>query len=115
MKSKVLENKSYWQKHIESYKASGLNKSAYCLRAVVCYHRFLYWFDKLSKRPLQTKAADKAEQFIPVQLAVAQKSKSVEREAKDQKMTPQERYDYRLERADPAAKERIDSENTQLT
>lgn len=78
MKSKTTENKTYWLEHIASYKASGLSKSRYCLQATVCYHRFLYWFDKLAKQAAQINCGAKTEQFIPIKLAPISESKSAE-------------------------------------
>jgi len=59
MRSKAIESKAYWTKHVEAHKASGLNKHKYCDQHKVSYHRFLYWFNKLNK---------KSNQFIKIKL-----------------------------------------------
>ena len=70
MATKVIEDKSYWLQHISDYKSSGVsNKSAYCLQAGVTYHRFLYWFEKLSRELVDKNTPRKPEQLIPVQVA----------------------------------------------
>ena len=68
MRSRAIENESYWLKHVESYKASGLNKHKYCDQHGVSYHRFLYWFEKLNKKPSHSATGKKANQFIKIKL-----------------------------------------------
>jgi len=72
MRPKAIEDKSYWLKHVENYKASGLNKNRYCVQHSVSYHKFLYWFDKLTSQSSSSrtvrKAADQANQFIKIKL-----------------------------------------------
>ena len=68
MKSRVTENTAYWLKHVEACKISGLNKHKYCDQHGVSYHRFLYWFDKLNKKPNHLAANSKTNQFIKVKL-----------------------------------------------
>ena len=72
MRSKATKDKAHWLKHIESYKASGMNKNKYCDQHGITYHRFLYWFDKLTSKSLQLqtirKNTNKANQFIKVKL-----------------------------------------------
>jgi len=72
MRPKVIEDKSYWLKHIERYKASGLNKSKYCARHNITYHNFLYWLSKLTNQPLQSqptcKISNNKKTFIKVKL-----------------------------------------------
>ncbi len=70
--SSLVEDKGYWLKHVENYKASGLNKNRYCIKHDVTYHKFLYWFDKLTVKALQPQTArtntSKTDQFIKVKL-----------------------------------------------
>jgi len=73
MRAKSTENKSYWTNHVKAYKASGLNKNRYCSKQAVSYHRFLYWFEKLTSKTLQPQKDNKStikakNQFIKVKL-----------------------------------------------
>ena len=73
MRSKAIEDKFYWLKHIKNYKDSGMNKNRYCNQHGIKYHRFLYWFDKLLSNVLQpepvNKKTNKSNQFIKVKLS----------------------------------------------
>ncbi len=78
MRSRAIEDESYWLKYVGNYKASGLNKHKYCKQHGIVYHRFLYWFAKLAVRQLQSRAANNVDdkqknqnsnQFIKVKLS----------------------------------------------
>jgi len=43
------ENATFWQKHIDQFQAAGQTKTKYCKQHELNYHRFLYWYTKLTK------------------------------------------------------------------
>lgn len=53
---KEIENRTFWQKHINAQEKSGLSKLNYCQQNEVDYERFYYWLRKektdISKKPL---------------------------------------------------------------
>ena len=44
-------NKNQWETHVEACNASGLNKSEYAKQHDLVYHNFIYWAQKLAKKP----------------------------------------------------------------
>ena len=44
-------NKEQWETHVEACNASGLNKSEYAKQHDLVYHNFIYWAQKLAKKP----------------------------------------------------------------
>jgi transposase-like protein len=44
-------NKNQWKAHVEACNESGLNKSEYAKQHDLVYHNFIYWSQKLSKKP----------------------------------------------------------------
>jgi len=78
MSSNAIESELYWLKHVKAYKASGLNKHKYCNQHGIVYHRFLYWFDKLTPQTAQSHMVNNIDdkqknqnlnQFIKVKLS----------------------------------------------
>lgn len=65
----VIYPKSFWQEHREAYLASGYNKSLYCRKQGLTYHRFLYWCRKFAKS--DEKDVSGSNSFIPVKLKSA--------------------------------------------
>ena len=43
----------FWQKHVAQFKASNQTKAKYCKQHELTYHRFLYWYTKLTKAKTQ--------------------------------------------------------------
>lgn len=44
-----LEDTTFWQTHVDQFQAVKQSKTKYCKKHSLNYHRFLYWFDKLTK------------------------------------------------------------------
>ena len=47
------EEERTWKRHIESYKASGLSRAAYCRNNGITYYQFKYWYRKLVTSPVE--------------------------------------------------------------
>ncbi|MDF1592981.1 MAG: hypothetical protein P1P89_15805, partial [Desulfobacterales bacterium] len=61
-RAELLEQKrSYWKKHIESWRSSGMTPTAYCCQHELTSHQFTYW----KKRFIQT---DIGVTFVPVKI-----------------------------------------------
>jgi hypothetical protein len=41
-----VENESFWHRHIQSFKISGVTRAKYCRLHKINYHRFGYWLKK---------------------------------------------------------------------
>ena len=46
--SELIEDKEFWQNHLEKLKISGLSRFQYCRENDINYDRFGYWLKKLS-------------------------------------------------------------------
>lgn len=57
------KNQSYWQKHIKSWKASGLSQRGYCRKNGITVSAFYYWHRKLQEQEKVEKP-----QFYPLTL-----------------------------------------------
>ena len=42
----TLSRGSFWQRHINQWRASGLSKMAYCRQYSLAYHQMVYWSNK---------------------------------------------------------------------
>jgi hypothetical protein len=62
----VIYPESFWQEHVETYLASGYNKSQYCRQHNLIYHRFLHWYRKFTGA--NKKTIGRGSSFIPVKL-----------------------------------------------
>ena len=60
----------FWEKHIDLFKASNQTKSKYCKQHELTYHRFLYWYTKLTKA--RTHKPQPVE-LIPVRMSMHEK------------------------------------------
>ena len=65
----VIYPESFWREHVETYLASGYNKSQYCRQHDLTYHRFLHWCNKFTKDG--SAAFGSSSSFIPVKLKPA--------------------------------------------
>ncbi len=50
----VLQNASFWQRHVDQFKQCRQSKLSYCNQHKLIYHRFIYWFDKLTSADEKT-------------------------------------------------------------
>lgn len=62
-----IENESYWKKHTEALKISGLTRIDYCRLHQVNYDRFGYWVKRcsVSVKPLVAVKLKAAETVVP--------------------------------------------------
>lgn len=62
----IVENKAFWETHVEQFKQSNLSKAEYARRHQLVKHRFIYWAHKfeLADTATQVVGAD----FIPVKI-----------------------------------------------
>lgn len=47
MENSNQSRRSYWQGHVNNFKASDGNKAAYCREQKINYHQFSYWHGRL--------------------------------------------------------------------
>lgn len=47
--SKLTEGETFWKRHLELQKLSGLSRVQYCREHTLNYHRFGYWLSKWSR------------------------------------------------------------------
>lgn len=64
------ESMYFWQNHINQFQQSGKSKMSYCKQYKLVYHRFLYWFSKLSH--LENKVEAEIPILIPLKMASEQ-------------------------------------------
>ncbi len=57
------EEERTWKRHIESYKASGLSRAAYCRKNGITYYQFKYWYRKLAGASVE---------LVPIKLQAAE-------------------------------------------
>jgi len=70
MRAKIVTDKSYWAKHVESYRSGNYpSKRAYCLQAGIVYCNFLYWHAKAVKKQVSKGDLPQDDLFVPVQVA----------------------------------------------
>jgi|ETNmetMinimDraft_20_1059909.scaffolds.fasta_scaffold11452_3 hypothetical protein len=43
-----LQDANYWQQHVDQFQQYKQSKLSYCRQHDLTYHRFLYWFSKLT-------------------------------------------------------------------
>lgn len=65
-----LERQSYWKEHVNARQNSGLSKARYCREHDLNYHRFIYWADKYSDKPVAdcTEPPKLTGKLVPVML-----------------------------------------------
>ena len=62
------EKIKYWQRHVESFKASGLTREAYSKRNRIPVYRLDYWRKKISKMN-KAQEAIPANQWVPLKIS----------------------------------------------
>ena len=60
------EDAAYWQAQVDQFQISGQTKTKFCKQNAVNYHRFLYWYTKLTKKGTQTSHSP---DLIPVHIS----------------------------------------------
>lgn len=68
----AIEDINYWQHHVSQFQEVKQTKMRYCRQHEVNYHRFLYWFAKLTK---SNDAELEAVEMIPVHIVDSQSKK----------------------------------------
>ncbi len=69
MHPQAMEEKSYWIKHVDAYKRGNFaSKAAYCAKFGVCYHRFLYWCQKIVKELVKKGDLSREALFMPIKV-----------------------------------------------
>lgn len=59
------EDTAYWQAQVDQFQVSGQTKTKFCKQNTVSYHRFLYWYTKLTNKGARTShSAD----LVPVHI-----------------------------------------------
>lgn len=69
------EDTAYWQAQVDQFQVSSQTKTKFCKQNAVNYHRFLYWYTKLTKKGAQTSR--------PVDLIPVRVSKPETKESND--------------------------------
>ena len=59
------EKNRFWQAHIETWKQSGINQSAYCRVKGLSLRRFGYWKKKFFRKPPLTFLPVTIKRFLP--------------------------------------------------
>ena len=73
MKTKAIEDKSYWISHVENYRSGDIkNKKAYCRQSKINYHRFFYWYQKIIKELVNKGKLPQEALFMPIKIATKQ-------------------------------------------
>lgn len=69
MHPQTIEEKSYWIKHVDAYRRGNFaSKAAYCSKFGVCYHRFLYWCQKIIKELANKGGLQRDALFMPIKV-----------------------------------------------
>ncbi len=69
MYPQAIEEKSYWIIHVDAYRRGNFtSKAAYCTKAGVIYHRFLYWCRKIIKELVNNGDLPREALFMPIKV-----------------------------------------------
>ena len=68
-------NKNQWKAHVEACNGSGLSKGKYAKQHDLVYHNFIYWSQKLAKKPANDFVAVTVKPTAPAEVII--KSQSV--------------------------------------
>ena len=64
----TTEKIKYWQRHVESFKASGLTREAYSKKNRIRVYQLDYWRKRVSRMD-KTREAITANQWVPLQIS----------------------------------------------
>jgi hypothetical protein len=71
----TLSRKSFWQRHVNQWRTSGLSKMAYCRQYSLAYHQMVYWSSK-EQKPVADQS-EKSSGFVAVTVAAAASDQSL--------------------------------------
>ena len=76
--SQVIMNESFWKKHYEVYKASGLSKAAYSRQNNLIGPRFIYWSRKFEMELIEKTKSSQPTNFARIEIKEKTQFPSIE-------------------------------------
>lgn len=63
----AVSRETFWKRHVDQWRDSGLSKMAYCQQFSLVYHQMVYWSSKVANADCQISTPEKS--FVPVSIA----------------------------------------------
>ena len=65
----TLSRDSFWRRHVDQWRTSGLSKMAYCKEYSLVYHQMVYWCSKPENADEQQSHKNTSSDFVPVSVS----------------------------------------------